>query len=1015
MPHWIQYILSSAISLHATSCSQFVENKHSDNHKKHGLLDARNLYETRIGKFQSPNVEIMDPKIRQYSDLPLWIDDHSEQLRGNHILIFARTAILPLVLTLEAAKGLPRILILTSVWRVDERYCTGGIRCEMASAYIWSKGPGFENVFQLYDGIQHYMEQFPGGGIFKGKNFVFDHSVARIAVASSDSNIIGVCLLCESSFDDYSSRCRCTCCRMLVLVCDKCQELAQYVFVLCQKQHKEAEAVHIKETSKGYEILASNTETESHQPEDTSSSNHVPQLPQFLSRRGHLRKLRILCLHGFRQNASGFKGRTASLAKKLKSIAELVFVNAPHELPFIYQPCLSEQQPIASSISNQSHQPPEKCNKKFAWLVPPDFNQKAEDGWRIAVGHLILFGAAMAASVCALRRRQEGQIDFRFAILCSGFALKSMKVEPGWISCPSLHIFGRVEGKDRQITTQASRDLAALFEEGCSVVFRGRAYSTHKIFDAGQPTAATHPKLFQEGELTPGITVEEYISRRKRLLELLPDKSLAIIAAAPIKMMTDVVPYTFRQDADYSYITGCQQPGGIAVIGHECGLCMFMPEADPHDVVWQGQIAGVDAALNTFKADGAHPISKLHQVLPDLIAGSTKLYHNVKTASPKYMELEAFQKAAYNGKVKDLSMYTHELKWIKSPAELNLMRKSASIACQALLQTMLHSKLYPYENVLAAKVEYECRIRGAQRMAFNPVVGGGPNASVIHYSRNDQMIKSGDFVLMDVGCELHGYLSDLTRTWPPCGSFSSVQEMYFYALAVLGAYCYIVFKLADYVIRTYAKSMHISIFAYCRDKEDGKRLVITSLLFCFLWSKYLSSMFDQITSVMLLKEELYNLILETNKECVEFCKPGMSLRQIHNYSVEMLHKGLKQIGLLKDDRTSFRSFHQLNPTAIGHYLGMDVHDCSAISNDRPLEPGVVITIEPGIYIPPSFDCPERYQGIGIRIEDEVLITETGHEVLTGSMPKEVKHIESLLNNFCNGGREAHNVMSAASS
>ncbi|KAF8394704.1 hypothetical protein HHK36_020921 [Tetracentron sinense] len=464
-----------------------------------------------------------------------------------------------------------------------------------------------------------------------------------------------------------------------------------------------------------------------------------------------------------------------------------------------------------------------------------------------------------------------------------------------------------------------------------------RTYSTKKVFDVGQPTAASHPQLLEEGEVTPGITSNEYISRRKRLLELLPEKSLAIIAAAPIKMMTDVVPYTYRQDADYLYITGCQQPGGIAVLGHECGLCMFMPESDPQDVIWQGNIAGVDAALDTFKADQAFPMRKMRAILPDMIGKSSKLFHNVKTAVPTYLDLEAFRKAAYNGKAKDLSIYTHELRWIKSPAEIKLMRESASIACQALLQTMLLSKSLPNEGMLSAKVEYECKMRGAQRMAFNPVVGGGPNGSVIHYSRNDQKIKDGYLVLMDVGCELHGYLSDLTRTWPPSGSFSSTQE------------------------------------------------------------------------------ELYALILETNKECMMLCRPGTSIRQIHNYSVELLHKGLKEIGILKDDRSNSQSYHQLNPTSIGHYLGMDVHDCSMVSSDRPLKPGVVITIEPGIYIPSSFDGPERYRGIGIRIEDDVLITETGHEVLTGSMPKEVQHIESLLNNYSRGlGMETHNNMKAAS-
>lgn len=306
-----------------------------------------------------------------------------------------------------------------------------------------------------------------------------------------------------------------------------------------------------------------------------------------------------------------------------------------------------------------------------------------------------------------------------------------------------------------------------------------------------------------------------------------------------------------------------------------------------------------------------------------MIRRSSKLFHNVLTATPTYTDLEAFQKAASSGKTKDLEGLTHELRLVKSPAEIKLMRESASIDCQALLQTMLHSKAYPHEGILSAKVEYECRKRGAQRMAYNPVVGGGRNASVIHYSRNDQIIKDGDLVLMDVGCELHGYVSDLTRTWPPCGRFSPMQE------------------------------------------------------------------------------ELYDLILQTNKECIKLCKPGATIRQIHFHSVEMLRKGFKEIGITKSD--DYKSYHQLNPTSIGHYLGMDVHDTASVTYDRPLKPGVVITIEPGIYIPSSFEGPERYRGIGIRIEDEVLITETGYEVLTGSMPKETKHIESLLNNYSQAG------------
>jgi len=211
-------------------------------------------------------------------------------------------------------------------------------------------------------------------------------------------------------------------------------------------------------------------------------------------------------LHGFRQNASGFKGRTASLAKKLKSIADLVFIDAPHELSFIYQPVVSELEcSDEPSFSSQQILPPaETCRGKFAWLIAPDSEgrsasdwkkadslfdplqyQQQTEGFNVSLSYLkTVFsqdgpfdgvlgfsqGAAMAALLCAQKGRLKDDINFRFAILCSGFALPLAEIEPGSINCPSLHIFGSVPGKDRQIENKTSRQLASLFEDSCSVV-----------------------------------------------------------------------------------------------------------------------------------------------------------------------------------------------------------------------------------------------------------------------------------------------------------------------------------------------------------------------------------------------------------------------------------------------------------------------------------------------------------------------------------------------------------------
>lgn len=450
--------------LSATEFHSSLHNANSESPEKSlVLLDARNLYETRIGKFQAPNVDTLDPQVRQYSDMSSWIDANGEQLKGKNILM----------------------------------YCTGGIRCEMASAYIKSKGAGFENVFQLFGGIQRYMEQFPDGGFFKGKNFVFDH---RISVGSSDANIIGTCLICHCSFDDYSSRCRCTHCRMLVLVCHGCQnESALYVCELCQRQGK---TVRSKQLIENGEPEPSLPDLEIHN--FSSDTIVLPQVPREDDVRTS-RKLRILCLHGFRQNASSFKGRTASLAKKLKKMSEFIFIDAPHELSFIYQtPMPVPDMNCASPSLPPSPPPSQSCNKKFAWFVAQNFDRSSGVDWKVADGpfdplqyqqqtagydislsHLkkvfsqegpfdgilgFSQGAAMAALVSAQQEKLRGEMDFKFVVLCSGFALQVKEMEFGPIKCPCLHIFGNEQGKDRQIANQASKELASLYDDSCSVI-----------------------------------------------------------------------------------------------------------------------------------------------------------------------------------------------------------------------------------------------------------------------------------------------------------------------------------------------------------------------------------------------------------------------------------------------------------------------------------------------------------------------------------------------------------------
>ncbi|XP_020595279.1 rhodanese-like domain-containing protein 6, partial [Phalaenopsis equestris] len=357
----------------------------------------------------------------------------------------------------------------------------------------------FCGIWQLFGGIQRYMEQFPDGGYFKGKNFVFDH---RISVGSRDKDVLGTCLICHSPFDDYSSRCRCSYCRMLILVCDICQGnyRGRYICELCQKHFNDEKPMPLvlynqldwELPHESFDVIKTEAETLLN-----SSPNPYSDL-SIRSVSDRSRKLRILCLHGFRQNASSFKGRTSSLAKKLKNITEFIFVDAPHELPFIYQP--------AELLSQQvSPAPSENCKRRFAWLVSPNSNSSDESSWRIEEQQFDPFqyktqtegfelsysyleglilkngpfdgilgfsqGAAMAALFFEKQQRSGGVSDLRFAFLCSGFSTVSSKSVPvnGFIKLPSLHVFGD-GGKDRQINVEASRELAELFDKNSSVI-----------------------------------------------------------------------------------------------------------------------------------------------------------------------------------------------------------------------------------------------------------------------------------------------------------------------------------------------------------------------------------------------------------------------------------------------------------------------------------------------------------------------------------------------------------------
>lgn len=451
----------------------------------------------------------------------------------------------------------------------------------------------------------------------------------------------------------------------------------------------------------------------------------------------------------------------------------------------------------------------------------------------------------------------------------------------------------------------------------------GASAAARAAWSAGQPTPETHPDLLQPGELLPGLAAAEFAARRAALAALLPPGAVALLPAAPITYMAGVIPYPFRQSADFLYLTGITQPYALAVVDCDARYRLFVPDPDAWRETWDGARISADAAVEVFGADEALPLSRMPAELGPQLAEATSILIDTEAPDQRgcaVRSLPAFQEAAKQHRVMPLRPLTHRLRWRKSPAELALMRRSAQLAAAAMTQSMQQSRPGVHEHQLAATFEYQCKAGGAQRLAYPSVVAGGPDACTIHYSRNDKAIAGDQMVLLDGGCELHGYCSDVTRTWPVGGKYSGAQRA------------------------------------------------------------------------------VYEAVLEVHQACLDICQPGATLRQLHHVSVRLLAEALAQLGVVRGRSASdimqgtVRRFY---PHSVGHWLGLDTHDSSTMSHDGPLEEGVVLTIEPGLYIPDD-EAFGPFAGIGVRIEDDVAITRTGREVLSADVPVAPDDVEALV-------------------
>ncbi|HEV7395916.1 MAG TPA: Xaa-Pro aminopeptidase, partial [Pyrinomonadaceae bacterium] len=394
--------------------------------------------------------------------------------------------------------------------------------------------------------------------------------------------------------------------------------------------------------------------------------------------------------------------------------------------------------------------------------------------------------------------------------------------------------------------------------------------------------------------------------------------------------------YRYRQDSDFLYLTGFEEPESIAIIapGREQKYTLFVRPRDPDREIWDGRRSGVEGAKSEFGADEAYPVSELEERLQDILDGASSLYYRLGVNSELDNKIigAISRMRSLNRKpihpprtIIDPATIVHEMRVIKSDQEIELMQRAADIAAEAHVEAMKAVRSGMKEFEVEALLEHYFRRHGASGPSYTSIVGAGANATVLHYISNNGELRDGDLLLIDAGAEYQGYASDITRTFPINGKFSPAQR------------------------------------------------------------------------------EIYELVLEAQMACVEMVRPGTTHDELKSHSIKILTEGMVRLGLLKGEPEQLikdKKYEKFYMHGLGHMLGIDVHDVGVYYYDkqsRELEPGVVMTVEPGIYVSPNAqDVPEQYLGIGVRIEDDVLCTNNGPRVLTSKVPKQVDEIEALM-------------------
>ncbi|MBB6342786.1 Xaa-Pro aminopeptidase [Pseudomonas fluvialis] len=433
------------------------------------------------------------------------------------------------------------------------------------------------------------------------------------------------------------------------------------------------------------------------------------------------------------------------------------------------------------------------------------------------------------------------------------------------------------------------------------------------------------------------IPKAEYARRRKALMAQMEPNSIAILPAAPVYIRNRDVEHIYRQDSDFQYLTGFPEPEAVLALipGREHGeYVLFCRERDPERELWDGLRAGQDGAIAQFGADDAFPINDIDDILPGLIEGRERVYYAIgcnQEFDHRLMEWinvirsKARQGAQPPNEFVALDHLLHDMRLYKSAAEVKVMKEAAEISAAAHVRAMQTARPGLSEYHLEAELEYIFRKNGSKMPAYGSIVAGGRNACILHYRENDAPLKDGDLILIDAGCEIDCYASDITRTFPVNGTFSSEQKA------------------------------------------------------------------------------IYELVLKAQEAAFAAIGPDKHWNEAHEATVRVIAEGLLELGLLAgtlDEVIETESYKAYYMHRAGHWLGMDVHDVGdyKVGGEwRVLEPGMALTVEPGIYIPADDErVAKKWRGIGVRIEDDVVVTKTGCEILTGGVPKTVAEIEALM-------------------